>query len=115
MRNNLRYQLAFVLGAIGGGLCVYGALKWHQLPQYSEHEIAVSTDLNLSLDLYRLGTNPPPEKIEDMRRAVRTEIETDIARERKGARDWFFGGLVLLAMSFAQALLQRYLAGKGRN
>lgn len=116
MPGNIRYQFAFVLAAIGGGLCVYGIVKWRELPHYSASGIATSIELNLSLDLARLGRdNPPPaEQIDVMRKGVRTEIVAEIALEHARARSWITAGVVLLAMALAQSLMQRWWRARGR-
>ncbi|GAC1632810.1 MAG: hypothetical protein NVS9B10_27680 [Nevskia sp.] len=114
MQRNTRVQLAFVLAAIGGGLLIYGGLKCRDLPQYSEQDLANSTELNLSLDVARLGPDhaPPAAQLDTLRKAIRAEVENEIAQERQSVQNWFAAGLVLLAIASAQLLLQRFL---GRN
>jgi|GEM_PF-6321708 len=111
MRSNIRLQIAFLLAAIGGGLLIYGVLQWRQLPQFSEKDLSTSIELNLGIDLARLGPDhaPTPEQIENMRRDIRSEIDAEIASDRDAARGWLLGGTVLLVMALAQILVQRYV------
>lgn len=114
MQGNLRLKLAFLFAAVGGGLLIYGALQWRQLPQYSDQDIDSSIELNLGLDLARLGPDrqPPPDKIEFMRKTIRAEIDAQIAQDRERVQGWLLGGAALLVIGLMQALTQRYL---GRN
>lgn len=111
MLRNTRARVAFVLAALGGGLLIYGGLKWRELPQYSEKDLTTSTEINLSLDVARLGADhePSPAQLDAMRKSIRAEVENEIADERQAVQNWFGAGIALLAMALAQLFLQRVL------
>ena len=105
----LRYRLSFLLAAGGIGLCGYGSLQWHQLPHYSEDDLRASTELNLQLDLVLQGVNPSSVsgQLDQLRRQVRTEVESNIRADRERAISWLAIGAALLAMFASRVLLGR--------
>lgn len=99
-------SLAFLLLALGVGLCGYYGQKWYELPEWSEAEIAQSVEINLELDLQRMGPHlrPTGERLEDLRRLVRSEVEAEIRKEREGAQKGLGAGLIALVLAVGQLL-----------
>lgn len=96
--------MAFVLIAFGLGLTAWYGEQWYRLPQWSEAEIAQSVELNLSLDLQRLGPHlqPTGERLAELRGRVRAEVEAEIGRERHEIERWLGLGLVLIVLGAGQ-------------
>lgn len=97
---------AFVLLAIGAGLVAwYGEQRW-RLPPWSDSEIEQSVELNLALELQRRGPHlqPSGERLEQLRRTLRAEVEAEIRRERAGAERGIGIGLLLMVLGGGQWL-----------
>lgn len=111
MRRNIRFHVALLFAAIGLGLCAYGAVKLQKLPVYSERDLDLAAELNLSLDLARLPPDQQPDAdaLGRRRDAVRAEISASIERERELVESWIQTGMVLIGMGILQGLLQRLL------
>lgn len=111
MRRNIRFHVALLFAAVGLGLCAYGAWKLDRLPVYTDKDLDLAAELNLSLDLARrtAGNQPAPEDLGTMRDAVRAEISASIRRERDLVESWIKTGMVLIGMGILQGLLQRLL------
>jgi hypothetical protein len=109
MQGSPHYRLAFLLAAGGLGLCGYAGLQWYELPHYSEDELKASTELNLQIDLARQGTQSvlPPEQLENLRNAERTEIAEELHSNREQVTTWLACGLALLAIATGQAAFSR--------
>ena len=90
--------LPIIAAAIGLGLCAYYGEHWYRLPQYSEEDLRGSVELNLALDLERRGPEhqPSPEEQERLRQQIRSEIDADIARERKDVHQGFATAMLML-------------------
>ncbi|MGQ0587619.1 MAG: hypothetical protein ACT4PK_10530 [Gammaproteobacteria bacterium] len=89
--------LAFMLVALGVGVAAwYGEQRW-RLPPWSEAEIEQSVELNLAAELERRGPHlqPSAERIQDLRRALRAEIEAEIRRDREKLERGLGAGLLL--------------------
>lgn len=100
--------LLFVLLSVGFGLTGYFGWAWYELPRYSEHDIAASTEINLMMDLHRADASTPTgAKIAELRRQVREEIEADIARERREVQTGFAIGLAALLLGLGQTVALR--------
>jgi len=112
MRRNIRLYVALLFAASGLGLSLYGGYRLQTLPVYSEKDLALATELNMSLDLARIPPDRqlPAEELPKLREAVRAEVEANTSRDRNLAKSWLQTGLVLLAMSVMQVLLQRWTA-----
>lgn len=110
MRRNIRLHVALLFAAIGLGLSLYGAYRLQTLPVYSDKDLDLATELNLSLDLARLPNDrqPPAEDLPKLREAVRSEVTTAMNRDRDLAKSWLQTGFVLMLMALMQALLQRW-------
>ena len=95
---------AAILMIAGTSLLVYFGEQWYRLPQWSEAEIEQSVELNLALDLKRLGPHlrPSSEKLEHLRRLVRGEVEGQIKRERHALERWIGAGLLLAVLGLGQ-------------
>jgi len=106
---------AFLLAAIGVGLVsYYGEQRW-RLPQWSEGEILQSVELNLAIELQRRGPHlqPAPERLDELRRTLRAEIEAEIRRDRHALDRWIGLGLLLVVVGLGQWLTD-WLRQRGR-
>lgn len=104
-----------VLMFLGGlGIAGYYALQWYQLPKFSEKEIEQSVELNLALDVARMGPQLKPEgdKLDRLRALVRAEVEGDLNRELKTAQLRFAIGLVAMVFGIGQMV---FVAGMERG
>jgi len=112
MQGRLRNRFTFLLVAGGLGLCAYAGQQWYRLPHYSEDDLKVSVELNLQIDLARQGdrTAPEPERMEQLRRQERAEIEAEISAEKETVLRWLAAGLVLLALAGGQVVMLRLSA-----
>lgn len=111
MRRNIRYHVAILFAVVGLSLSGYGAYRLQQLPVYSEQDLDLAAELNLSIDLARLPPDrqPKAEALPQMRADVRSEISRNLDQQRKLVQSWIQTGLVLVGMAILQALLQRRL------
>jgi hypothetical protein len=101
--------LAFLLVAVGFGLAAfYGEQRW-RLPQWSEAEIEQSVELNLELEKQRRGPHLQPDgtRLEQLRGALRAEVEAEIRRDRQKLERWIGLGLVLVVFGLGQWLRSR--------
>lgn len=89
--------------SVGIGLCGYYGLQWYELPRWSEAELAQSVELNLTLDLKRMGPllQPRAERLEALRQIVRSEVETEIHSELRGIQRGLVAGFVAFVLGFA--------------
>ncbi len=112
MRRNIRLHVALLFAALGLGLSLYGGYRLQTLPVYTDKDLDLATELNLSLDLARIPTDrqPPAEELPKLREAIRSEVSAETGRERNLAKSWLQTGLVLLGMALMQVLLQRWTA-----
>jgi hypothetical protein len=97
---------AFLLAALGIGLVAWhGEQRW-RLPAWTEAEIEQSVELNLALELQRRGPHlqPSTERLEQLRRTLRTEVEAEIRRERTEPERWIGLGLLLIVVGAGQWL-----------
>ena len=91
---------AFLLVAIGLGLVAwYGEQRW-SLDPWNEAEIEQSVELNLTLELQRRGPHlqPSNQRLAELRRALRAEVEAEIRREREQPERWIGLGLLLVVL-----------------
>ncbi len=114
MQGSLRNRLAFLLAAGGIGLCAYAGLQWRQLPHYSEADLEISTELNLQIDLARQSVKEPfdPERMGQLRRQERADIQTEIESGRTDVLHWLAAGLALLTLAGGQLMTIRLNIGK---
>jgi len=115
---NLRYRFAFLLAAAGLGLCGYAGLQWRALPDYSEQDLQASTELNLAFDLARRGDRDPlpVDRLDELRKQERAEIEQAIRADRSRVERYFAAGLALVVVALGQFVAGRLTAqaaGKG--
>ena len=105
--------LAFILIAIGVGLLTHYGTQWSRLPAWSEAEIEQSVELNLALELQHRGPHlrPDGERLDELRRTLRAEVEAEIRRERQDLERWMGVGAILCMLGvvswFKQALAAR--------
>lgn len=111
MRGNIRLHVAVLFAVVGLALSGYGGYKLRKLPVYTEQELDLAAELNLSLDLARLPPErrPTADQLPEMRAAVKREIAGNIEQQRKLVNSWIQTGFVLIGMAILQALLQRRL------
>lgn len=91
-----------LLLSVGIGLFGYYAVQWLELPQWSEADLEASAELNLALDLKRMGPHlqPDPKRLEELRALVRRELDADIAHEREQVLRGLVAGLFALIVAF---------------
>lgn len=92
--------------ALGVGLAGYYGLAWYQLPKYSEMDIAMSSELNLQIDLRRRPPHlqPGPEELQRLREQVRAEVLGEIQQEKEKVQTRFALGLISLIFGIGQFL-----------
>lgn len=92
--------LPIIAAAIGLGLGAYYGEQWYRLPQYSEEDLRASVELNLALDLERRAPDQQPstEERERLRQQIRSEIDGDIARERREVHQGFATAMLMLML-----------------
>ncbi len=99
---------------VGGlGLAGYYGLAWYEAPKYSDREIEQSVELNLALDLGRMGPQlrPTGEKLERLRAIVRAEVKADLERDVRKAQLRFALGLIAMVFGLGQLV---FVALSGR-
>lgn len=98
-------MLGFFILCIGLGICLYYGMEWHELPVYTEAEIDQSTELNLQLDLQRMGDHLRPQtkdEMELMRAKLRAEITGSIKEQSDKVHLRFSVGLIALIIGLGQ-------------
>ena len=100
-----------LLLSVGIGLCGYYAVQWYELPTWSEADLAQSVELNLALDLQRMGPHlqPSAERVDALRTLVRRELEVEIAGERDKTLRGLVAGLFALVVAFGHWIFTRAL------
>jgi hypothetical protein len=93
-----------VIFLAGLGIAGYYGLAWYQLPRWSDQEIEQSVELNLAMDIARMGPQLKPngEKLDRLRALVRQEVREDIQRELKTVQLRFSAGLVATVIGLGQ-------------
>jgi len=107
---------AFLLIATGVGLVgYYGEERWRQ-PAWSEAEIEQSVELNLVLELQRRGPHlqPAGERLEQLRGALRAEVQAEVRRDREKLERWIGVGALLCVLGTAY-WLKPLLAAMARS
>lgn len=109
-----RRVLPFLMIAAGLGLVLYYGLQWRELPRWSEAEIAQSAELNLALDLQRMGPllQPTGTRLAELRTRVRAEVEAEIRHDRRALERWIGLGLLLMVFGGSQYLLSLVRASR---
>ena len=100
-------MLGFFILCVGLGICLYYGMEWYELPTYTEAEIAQSTELNLQLDLQRMGDHLRPQnkdEMELMRAKLRAEITGSIKEQSDEVHLRFSVGLIAIVIGFGQLL-----------
>ncbi|MGH8462459.1 MAG: hypothetical protein ACRESS_12695 [Stenotrophobium sp.] len=107
--------LPLLVFSIGLGLTFYFGNQYYNLPKYSDADIDASTQLNLQLDLQRLGPNlapSTPAALSLMRARLRKEITDSIQAQKSRIEQRIGIGLMALVFGFGQLvsawLLQRH-------
>lgn len=97
---------AFVLIAAGLGLLSWYGEQWYRLPVWTEAETEQSVELNLAIELARMGPHlrPQGEKLELLRGMIRDDVRSEIQRERSELERWLGAGLLLLVFGLGQWL-----------
>lgn len=100
-------MLGFIILCVGLGICLYYGMEWYELPTYTEAEIEQSTELNLQMDLQRMGEHLRPKTKEDlelMRARLRAEITGAIKEQSDTVHLRFSVGLIALIIGIGQLL-----------
>jgi hypothetical protein len=103
---------------VGGlGLVGYYGLAWYQAPAYTKADIEASTELNLALDLARMGPQlrPQGEKLEKLRAIVRAEVQGDLEREVRSAQQGFAIGLIAMVFGLGNLVFVALSARLSRS
>ncbi len=95
----------FMLLAVGIGLSGYYGLQWTKLPQYSDADLAASTELNVQLELQSRNARTDAAGLERLRRQVRQELQADIERERSEVETGLGAGLIALVLAIGHFVL----------
>ncbi len=98
-------MLGFFILCVGLGICLYYGMEWYELPTYNDAEIEQSTELNLQLDLQRMGEHLRPQtkdELELMRAKLRAEITGSIKEQSDKVHLRFSVGLIALIIGFGQ-------------
>ena len=103
LRRNPR-SLPVLIFLAGLGIAGYYGLVWYQTPKWSPQEIDRSVELNLAVDIARMGPQlkPEGEKLDKLRALVRAEVEGDLNRELHTAQLRFSVGLVAMVFGIGQ-------------
>ena len=99
--------IPFLMIAAGLGLALYFGEQWRELPNWNEVEIRQSAELNLALDLQRMGPllQPAGARLQELRARERAEVEGEIRRDREKVQRWVGAGLLLMVFGTGQYLL----------
>lgn len=103
----------FALFAVGLGMAGWYGVAWYELPRYNADDITASVELNLQLDLQRLGPAALPDAagIERLRQRIRSEVEADIRQEREALQKPFVLGLLAMIAGLGQMVWMRWSGG----
>ena len=101
----------------GLGIAGYYGFAWYQLPKWSDQEIEQSVELNLAMDVARMGPQlkPEGEKLDQLRALVRQEVRGEIQRELKTAQLRFSVGLVAIVIGLGQLMFVVLTQGLRRS
>ena len=98
-------MLGFFILSVGIGICLYYGMEWYELPRYTEAEIEQSTELNMQLDLQRMGDHLRPQtrdEMELMRAKLRAEITGSIKEQSDKVHLRFSVGLIAVVIGIGQ-------------
>jgi hypothetical protein len=103
------WHAAFLFAAVGIGVAIHSALRWHELPHYSAADLEQSVQLNFAVDEARLAAHATitADQRQQLLARERTEVENDINQERQGIRAEFGLALVLLVLAIGQTVAAR--------
>lgn len=105
-----------IVAALGFGVACWYGWDWYQIPRWTEVQIEQSVELNLALDLKRIGAEPPsPEQAQAMRARIRAELHAEIAKENELPRDYTVAGLIIGLFGLVQMLTRIALARPRRR
>ncbi|MEK6805593.1 MAG: hypothetical protein AABY95_02975 [Pseudomonadota bacterium] len=106
-RNTKIFSLLWL--SIGIGLSGYYGVEWYEQPSWTRDEIEQSVELNLAVDLARMGPHlrPKGDKLDALRQLVRGEVETQIRREQSATQRGLAAGVAMLLLGLVPLLLER--------
>jgi hypothetical protein len=104
-----RTAFPFMLLAVGIGLSGYYGLQWSKLPQYSEADIAASTELNMQLELQARNARTDEAGLERLRQQTRKDLLADIQRQRNEVETGLGAGLIALVLAIGHLVLTTLL------
>lgn len=104
--------LPAMMFAAGLGMLMYYGHAWWTLPSYTEADIKQSVELNLAMDIQRLGpaASADAQVLERQRVAVRDEVLAEIREEQQQPLNYMGIGAVLLLMGLAHMTILRRMA-----
>ena len=96
--------------AFGLGVALWYGWDWYHIPKWSEQEIQNSVELNLQLDLARLGESAVSQAEKNrLRESIRLEVEAEIAKETEKPRGYTYAGLMIAVLGLVQMQVRRWL------
>ena len=104
--------LAFFMIAGGLGLAGWYGLELYQMPQRTPAQLEAIVELRLASELSHMGPllAPKGERLEQLHRTIRSEVEAEGRLARRTPERWIAVGLVLAvfgASSFILSLARR--------
>jgi hypothetical protein len=114
-RNPRAFPTLLLVGGLG--LAGYYGYAWYRAPTFSQAEIEASTELNLALDLARMGPQlrPEGEKLQKLRAIVRAEVQGDLEREVRSAQQGFAVGLIAMVFGLGNLVFVALSARLSRS
>jgi hypothetical protein len=93
----------------GLGIAGYYGLEWRNAPTWTNAEIEQSVDLNLAMDIERMGPHlrPTGAKLDRLRAQVRAEVEHEANKGLKTAQLRFSVGLIAIVVGLVQVVLMK--------
>jgi hypothetical protein len=89
--------LAFFMIAGGLGLAGWYGLQLYEMPERTPAQVEEIVELRLALELQQMGPllQPKGEKLEQLERMIRSEVEAQGRLARKAPERWLGIGLVM--------------------
>ena len=97
----------FLLAAVGLGVAAWYGEEWLALPKYSEADINRSVEINLAMDMKRLGPHftQDPDKVERLRSQIHAEVVAEMEKPRREAERGLGAGLLCVVFAVGHAVL----------
>jgi len=106
-RNTRIFALIWL--SVGLGLGGYYGIRWQEQPDWTPQAIEESVELNLAIDLARMGPHlrPQGERLERLRQTISREVHTQIESEQKTLQRGLAAGVLLTLLGGGILLMQR--------